>query len=194
MTKSIRIDLEAEEEIAHAIDRYETEREGLGAELWDELRAAIRTLEAPGPECGPVIGLPRELGVYFVHEPREQLARDAEHYDTPRIILRGKLGSGHALDVERAIVRRHHDVRCRHDRPSSCRGVRRRVPVDAIGERDGWRPVGLRLEVGDERDLHAMIALGALVHSGVELRGDEVTRESGRDVDASASTWQRRKR
>ena len=63
MTKSIRIDLEAEEEIAHAIDRYETEREGLGAEFWDELRAAIRTLEAPGPECGPVIGLPRELGV-----------------------------------------------------------------------------------------------------------------------------------
>jgi toxin ParE1/3/4 len=63
MTKSIRIDLEAEEEIAHAIDRYETEREGLGAEFWDELRAAVRTLEAPGPECGPVIGLPRELGV-----------------------------------------------------------------------------------------------------------------------------------
>lgn len=61
MTKSIRIDLEAEEEIAHAIDRYETEREGLGAEFWDELRAAIRTLEAAGPECGPVIGLPREL-------------------------------------------------------------------------------------------------------------------------------------
>jgi toxin ParE1/3/4 len=63
MTKSIRIDLEAEEEIAHAIDRYETEREGLGAEFWDELRAAVRTLEAPGPQCGPVIGLPRELGV-----------------------------------------------------------------------------------------------------------------------------------
>lgn len=63
MTKSIRIDLEAEEEIIHAIDRYETEREGLGVEFWDELRAAIRTLEAPGPECGAVIGLPRELGV-----------------------------------------------------------------------------------------------------------------------------------
>jgi plasmid stabilization system protein ParE len=63
MNKSIRIDLEAEEEIAHAIDRYETEREGLGAEFWDELRAAIRALEEPGPECGPVIGLPRELGV-----------------------------------------------------------------------------------------------------------------------------------
>jgi toxin ParE1/3/4 len=63
MTKTIRIDAEAEEEIAHAIDHYEDEREGLGAEFWDELRAAIGTLVAPGPECGPVIGLPRELGV-----------------------------------------------------------------------------------------------------------------------------------
>ena len=63
MTKSIRIDAEADDEISHAIDRYEREREGLGAELWDELKAAMRTLEAPGPECGPVIGLPRELGV-----------------------------------------------------------------------------------------------------------------------------------
>jgi toxin ParE1/3/4 len=63
MTKSIRIDAEAEDEISHAISRYEREREGLGSEFWDELRAAIRTLEAPGPECGAVIGLPRELGV-----------------------------------------------------------------------------------------------------------------------------------
>jgi hypothetical protein len=29
----------------------------------DELRIAMRTLATPGPECGPVIGLPRELGV-----------------------------------------------------------------------------------------------------------------------------------
>ena len=63
MTKFIRIDAEAEDEISHAIDRYELEREGLGAECWDELRTAMRTLEAPGPECGPVIGLPLELGV-----------------------------------------------------------------------------------------------------------------------------------
>ena len=63
MTKQIRVDAEAEEEIASAIDRYETERDGLGAEFWDEVRTAMRTLEAPGPECGPVIGLPRELGV-----------------------------------------------------------------------------------------------------------------------------------
>ena len=38
MTKSIRIDAEAEEEITHAIDRYDNEREGLGLEFWDELQ------------------------------------------------------------------------------------------------------------------------------------------------------------
>jgi hypothetical protein len=48
MTKSIRIDAEADDEISHAIDRYEREREGLGAEFWDELKAAMRTLGAPG--------------------------------------------------------------------------------------------------------------------------------------------------
>jgi toxin ParE1/3/4 len=63
MTKLIRVDAEAEEEIAHAIEHYEEEREGLGAEFWDELNAALQTLEAPGPECGPVVGLPRDLGV-----------------------------------------------------------------------------------------------------------------------------------
>lgn len=63
MKKPIRVDAEAAEEIAHAIDRYEDEREGLGAAFWDELRTAMRTLEAPGPECGLVIGLPRDLGV-----------------------------------------------------------------------------------------------------------------------------------
>jgi plasmid stabilization system protein ParE len=63
MKKQIRLDAEAEEEIAHAIDRYEREREGLDAEFWDELGTAMQTLEAPGPECGPVIGLPRELGI-----------------------------------------------------------------------------------------------------------------------------------
>lgn len=33
MTKSIRIDAEADDEISHAIGRYEREREGLGAEF-----------------------------------------------------------------------------------------------------------------------------------------------------------------
>jgi len=63
MKKPVRIDPEAEEEIAHAIDRYDKEREGLGFEFWNELSTAIDALEDPGPECGPVIGLPRELSV-----------------------------------------------------------------------------------------------------------------------------------
>lgn len=63
MKKPIRVDAEAEEEIAHAIERYEKEREGLGFEFWEELSTAIDALAEPGPECGPVIGLPRELGV-----------------------------------------------------------------------------------------------------------------------------------
>ena len=33
MKKSLRVDAEAEEEIAHAIDRHENEREGLGLEF-----------------------------------------------------------------------------------------------------------------------------------------------------------------
>ena len=53
MTKLIRVDAEAEEEIAHAIEHYEEEREGLGAEFWDELSAALQTLEAPVPNADP---------------------------------------------------------------------------------------------------------------------------------------------
>lgn len=41
MAKSIRIDAEAEEKIVYAIDRYESEREGLGAEFLDELNIAM---------------------------------------------------------------------------------------------------------------------------------------------------------
>ena len=43
MTKLIRVDAEAEEEIAHAIAHYDNERDGLGAEFWDELSAAPPT-------------------------------------------------------------------------------------------------------------------------------------------------------
>jgi toxin ParE1/3/4 len=63
MKKSLRVDEEAQAEIDHAIDRYENEREGLGLEFFAELSEGIDTLQEPGPECGPVIGLPSELGV-----------------------------------------------------------------------------------------------------------------------------------
>lgn len=63
MKKFLPVDAEAEEEIAHAIDRHENERKGLGLEFWTEPSDAMDTLDEPGPECGPVIGLPPELGV-----------------------------------------------------------------------------------------------------------------------------------
>ncbi len=63
MKKSVRVDPEAEEEIAAGIDWYESKRAGLGSEFLDEVDAAVRSLEEPGPECGHVYGVPSELGV-----------------------------------------------------------------------------------------------------------------------------------
>jgi toxin ParE1/3/4 len=63
MKKLIRIDAEAEEEISLAIDHYDRERAGLGEDFWQTLSRALEALEEPGPECGYVFGLPRELGV-----------------------------------------------------------------------------------------------------------------------------------
>lgn len=50
MRKALRVDAEAEEEIEHAIRRYEGEREGLGLAFWTELSEAMDTLGASGPE------------------------------------------------------------------------------------------------------------------------------------------------
>ena len=63
MGKPVRVDLEAEEEIAAGIDWYESKRRGLGAEFLDEISAAMRALQEPGPECGLVHGVPTELAV-----------------------------------------------------------------------------------------------------------------------------------
>jgi hypothetical protein len=97
MTKLIRVDAEAEDEIAHAIAHCDDERGGLGAEFWDDLSSALQTLEAPGPECGFVLGLPRDLGVRrklllrFPSQPRlaspAAAARSARH--AARYSIRG---------------------------------------------------------------------------------------------------------
>jgi plasmid stabilization system protein ParE len=63
MGKPVRIDAEAEQEITEAIDWYESKRPGLGSDFLDEIRTAIRSLQEPGPECGPIRGIPPELGV-----------------------------------------------------------------------------------------------------------------------------------
>jgi hypothetical protein len=49
MSKLVRLDPEAEEEIAAGIDWYEKQRPGLGAEFLDEITVAMRSLQAPGP-------------------------------------------------------------------------------------------------------------------------------------------------
>jgi len=63
MKKSVRVDSEAEEEIAAGIDWYESKRPGLGLEFLDEISAAMHSLEEPGPGCRPVNGVPPELGI-----------------------------------------------------------------------------------------------------------------------------------
>lgn len=63
MRKVVRLDPEAEEEIAAEIDWYENNRRGLGAEFLDEISKAMHSLQQPGPECGPIRGVPLELGV-----------------------------------------------------------------------------------------------------------------------------------
>jgi toxin ParE1/3/4 len=63
MSKVVRVDTEAEAEIAAAMDWHESEREGLGAEFLNEVRLAMQSLQTPGPECTPVKGVPKALGV-----------------------------------------------------------------------------------------------------------------------------------
>jgi toxin ParE1/3/4 len=63
MTKLVRIDAAASEEIDEAIDFYERARAGLGLEFLDEVSVAMRQLAEPGPECRAIDGLPAGLGV-----------------------------------------------------------------------------------------------------------------------------------
>jgi toxin ParE1/3/4 len=63
MSKPVRVDPEAEEEIAAGIDWYERERPRLGTEFLEAITIAVRSLREPGPECGPARGVPPELQV-----------------------------------------------------------------------------------------------------------------------------------
>lgn len=61
MPKPVRVDAEAEAEIAAAIEWYEGERAGLGAELFVAIGDAVRSLAEPGPECTPARGVSPKL-------------------------------------------------------------------------------------------------------------------------------------
>ncbi len=70
MAKHVRVDAEAEQEIGAAMDWYESQRPGLGAEFLDEIRVAIRSLEESGPEWSD--GRPWPIGSI-----RSSLAQEA---------------------------------------------------------------------------------------------------------------------
>jgi toxin ParE1/3/4 len=59
---AVRPNAEAEEEIRAAIVWYESEREGLGRELWDELQATV-TLISEYPAIGSVVHRAKVRGV-----------------------------------------------------------------------------------------------------------------------------------
>ena len=61
--KSIRIEREAEDDIATAMAWYDDQRSGLGTEFFAEVRSAVRSLATPGPECRPIQGIAADLDV-----------------------------------------------------------------------------------------------------------------------------------
>ncbi len=63
MPKPVRLDPEAVEEIDAGVGWYEAQRPGLGRQFFEEVRNAVRTLAAPGPECRPAFGVAKDLGV-----------------------------------------------------------------------------------------------------------------------------------
>ena len=59
--KAVRPNAEAEEEIRAAIVWYENERQGLGRELWDEVKATV-DLISQYPEIGSVVNRAKVRG------------------------------------------------------------------------------------------------------------------------------------
>jgi len=55
MSKPVRVDPAAEEEIAAGVAWYDAQRRGLGHDFLNEVRVAIRSLARPGPECRPAM-------------------------------------------------------------------------------------------------------------------------------------------
>ena len=78
MTTRVRPHFEAELELIHAIEWYEHKRQGLGAELWDEVQRSI-TLITANPAVGglirranvslPVRRIPLRRFPYFLNLP-----------------------------------------------------------------------------------------------------------------------------
>ena len=63
MSKPLRIDREAQEELGAAVSWYEDQRPGLGRELLDAVDETLRRIEAAPQAASPALRLPQELGV-----------------------------------------------------------------------------------------------------------------------------------
>ena len=63
MTKDVRLDDLAEDELSDAVAWYERARQGLGAELWDVVWGVLNRIQ-DAPELGTLVsGVDSELGV-----------------------------------------------------------------------------------------------------------------------------------
>jgi toxin ParE1/3/4 len=63
VSKPIRIEPEAEADIAEAMAWYDEVRAGLADEYFEVIRPAVRALATPGPECRLIQGIATGLGV-----------------------------------------------------------------------------------------------------------------------------------
>ena len=70
MSKRIRIDAAAREELSAAACWYEEQRRGLGRELVDAIDEAMSRVARLGPDCRPVFGVDPDLGVRRVRAKR----------------------------------------------------------------------------------------------------------------------------
>jgi hypothetical protein len=84
MSKPIRVDAVARQELTASARRYEGERSGLGSEFLDAIDEAMTRVARLGPDCRPAFGVPPELGVMRVRAKRFPFA--VVFIELPRII------------------------------------------------------------------------------------------------------------
>lgn len=83
MSKRIRIDDAARQELRAAARWYEEQRRGLGQGLVDAIDEAMSRVARLGPDCRPVFGVDPELGVRRVRAKRSPTRSCSSNYRRP---------------------------------------------------------------------------------------------------------------